>query len=307
MLMLTQKIYRLIPDSYPITCEDGWLLSVNEAETRINCTNELCPVDGALKLNKALDILEVDCKIGPIGALKLTLRLSLDYHMDIFNKLQYLSAIEDNLETSDITHLNNIVSYMNNMENNPIDLYKFMSCWCFEPLGATNSQKLFTGIQDLEEFYQLTGKDYLSMSEFIGSRLHLSPYCDTVNAISRFMRKNKTILLQTSKQFKFKAKKVGKINVTITGDVTAVRREDGRQYKPRDKFIEAMSDKYGVNITYSKHITQTLDFLICDTDNGHTKINKVINDPAFSNVQLVTSAQFEEYLKSLQTSKIKTF
>lgn len=307
MLMLTQKLYRLIPDSYPISCEDGWLLSVNENETRLNCTNELCPVDGALRLDKALDILEIDCEIGPIGALKLTLRLGLNYHMDIFNKLEHLGQVEHELETGDITHLNSIVKYMNDIENHPIDLHKFMSCWCFEPLGSTNSQKVFVGLENLEEFYDLTQQSKIVMNEFVGKRLGISPYCDTVNNITRFMKSNKDILLETASKFKFKKKKSGKITVTITGDVVQVRRENGSAYKPRDKFIEAMSDKYGVNITYSKHITQTLDFLICDGDNGHTKINKVMNDPAYSNLKLVTSKEFEDYLRSMDSTKITAF
>ena len=307
MLLLTQKLYKLIPNSYPVVCSDGWLLEVNPNETRINCSNKLCPVDNAMKLDRALDILEVDCKVGPSRALGIIERLGLEHHMDIFNKIDRIYEYEELLTGADITIINAIIDYNDKMKNNPIDLYKFMNCWGLEQLGATNSQKVFNDVDDLEEFYDNIESDICWINKNLSDKLKIDGYSQTIKDIESFLLENKRYILDTASNFKFKKAKKGTVVITITGEISKSKREDGTSYKPRQKFAEEMSDKYGINVLYSNHITQNTNYLICDSDNGHTKINKVKNNPAFKNVEAITSLEFENIMKGMSQNKIRGF
>lgn len=306
MLLLTQKLFKLIPDSYPVLCEDGWMLEVNDNETRINCTNRMCPVSNASKLDTALDLMEIDVKVAYEKALEVIVSLGLSHHMDIFNKAmdvyEGLLVFEDGeLSGTCVTVLNAVIRFL--QDKTPIDMHKFMNCWGLIQLGSTNSQKLFREVTSVEELYRRMDEKETWFRFYASDKLNIASSSKTIQVIEDFLLEERDIIEYTAQNFNFKEKKIGNIGITITGEVKFATRDDGTKYKPREKFSEELSDKYGINISFTKHITQTTDFLICDNENGHTKINQVKNNPSFRDVKAIRSDDFEKYLQELTNTE----
>ena len=313
MLVLTEKLLGIIPSVYPHSCEDRWLTQKNETGTIVRCTNDFCPIKDSHKLKAALDLIEVKLNIGETRSLEVILDLDLETHMHIF-KVAF-EPIADNTEYAwekygaKLTLLHDHIVERNKAGGFPLE--KFMDAWGCETLGTTRSESIFRHVHDLEGFYS-TYSDPTEMQGYVGSKLGISPYCDTVQKIVRFLTVNKNLILDIAKYFVFeqieidesvtRESSIGDITVCITGEIQWLKEDDEvtmKQFKPRGKVIPYWEKKYGIPITPNKSLTAKTKFLINDEGNRLGKYKKIKEKDTYMKCVITTSNVFEVVLEVL--------
>lgn len=196
-----------------------------------------------------------------------------------------------------LPQLNPIISKMNEMNSTTgIYLYKFIQMWNFSTIGETISQKIFMEFTTMDEFYKkfTTEKD---MARFIGSKLGIAAYSDTVLNICNTLHDFKEDILRSATAFKFRpaVKGTDPILVTITNSINMKNPDTGKTFSPRESFIDYCVEKYGVPIIYKKTYTSELQYIIADDRSGNNSklkhTDKIISSEDFVKLLEVMSSE----------------
>lgn len=308
VLILTAKLFSIIPDVYPHSCEDSWLFMSNDNDTALTCTNDLCPIKNSFKLKSALDLLKVtDVSIGQTTSLKMVLTLGLSSHMDLFEKAFHPEQVTREaweiygpklLLIADAIRVNN--------ENGGIPLADYMDAWGCETLGSTRAGNIFATWHTPQQFYDAFDTAE-AMQEYIGKVCNISPYCKTVASITEFLLGNKYEILEVAENIKFKEVSIKKefldtapVVICITDSIIYSKEKDDYDSSNREDFVKWLVDKYHMNLRYSKSLTQKTDYLINDEGNRKGKWKKIKNEPAYSGCVITRSDVMQTVLEVMQ-------
>lgn len=268
MKIITLKMLGILPDEYPDTCECGFAFETDGADgkfTNIYCTNPNCIFHTMFLIPKVLEKLGIKAQLGENKAKILLENFKLKSHLDMF-------GLENELLPSSVSLpvLRSINELKKINDLGGITLAQYISLWCFDTIGDTRSYRIFETYSTLDEFYDDFDKnsntDIFHRKEFIAKFLGIGAFNKTVDEIIKTLVIYRAELYRCLKYFKIRPVSNVVIRVCITGEITKVLDDNGKFFKPRDKFVDYIANKYSINVILAKQFTNDVDFLICDAN-----------------------------------------
>ena len=290
MLILTLKLLGVIGEDYGDRCDCGYYLLTDGSEgklTSISCTNPICPIESQFKIKEMLEILGIKVNLGEEKAGRIVDYL-FDHNIASYrNNLDLLNLDEEiifqmpNSLIAPLLALKQAISDIN--ARGGITLAQYMSLWCFNGIGETYCNRIFSTYSSIEDFY----KDMLDYDDngnistsfeskikgykFISEFIHISFSTPTVKMIYETLLSVKDEVIRCIDIFKIKKVASKILQLCITGEILRVKQNDGSLFKPRERFAEYISNKYNINVILNKNYSNIVDFVIMDTPSNSRK------------------------------------
>lgn len=278
MLVLTLKMLGIVPECYPDTCECGYLVETNMSSdwdlskslTSLNCTNATCTTHSAFNIVNMLDVLGLKINLGPNIAEMIMEETDLKCHLDILGLTDQQITSLSRPAMLPLFRLRSRVAELN--ESGGITVAKYIQLWGLPNLGKDRANAIFGTISSLADFYSNIMPYTLEARNFIAEKLHQSPYTKSITDIINTLTMYKDELLRCIKYFNITPVSDTVIQVVITNEITRVLDDNGNQFKPRSKFVEWVSQKYGINVILNSSFSQkNTNFCIADVRTGTKK------------------------------------
>lgn len=294
ILNFTLALSNITPTSYPTQCKCGYMFTSNDNLTKTHCTRPTgCPTESGYKILNVLDTLRIKCGLGKTLCEDIAYNAqNYLHHLDIFKLTNF-----DVLNCSSAV-VPKIIAVQENLkkinEDGGIKLSTYIVLFNFTKIGETYATKIFEDYNNLIKFYEdnIDKKTSVEIRNYIASKINISSYTDTVYDIGKTLLENREILFKYLDLFKFKEVHSKTIRICITGSVRKVLDDNGNYFAPREKFADYITDKYNINCILDKAVTNSTNYVICDSPSGSNKARKAGN-------RLITSDKFVEIIKNL--------
>lgn len=262
-----------LPSSLPHTCKCGSELVTNDRLTEVWCSNPDCYEHTAGKLIKMFKTLNIKSNIGYTRAEDLCFGLKLINPMQIFDP-RILDVVT---ETGENVYIE-LASKLRKFKTKPIKSTSFMDALEFDCLGTTRANLIFNDIENPVDIYEKLGKlERYDKLVYIGDKIKVSPTSDTVINILNELEDKMGIIETISQYFKFKEVNDETIYVIITGPVTRLTDDNGKNFSPREKLCDYLTDKTGKNIIPLNSFNRHISYLIMDTNmTGNSKYQNAL-------------------------------
>lgn len=274
---VTDNLINIIPS----ICDCGYELEVNDELTALSCSNALCPIHMAARMESMLKNLNVK-NIGRSICAELIERNSYIHHTQIFTIT--LDDFPDRFSIDYRTKLYNEI-----MDKKPKTFGEVLRACEFSGFD-TRALTLGKGYASADDFY----KDYNYDIQFIKDKLNIKKDA-TPNMINRTLIENEQVIRLVSSWFTLVKEADFTLKIAMTGAIKTVTREDGSKYSPRETFIKEMRDLYreSVHITLASTVTQDVNFLISDSISPHGKYKQATS----LGIPIITCLEFKKILE----------